>query len=259
MTRQAPTVGAFVLRTFLWLPACFAGWYAVAGMQSGAAVAFARLFVSFLDGLLVSATELYGSEVTFVTRLAVEQAQGGRGVLVVEVNTLVYTYGLALFVALMLASRSKWWRVLAGAALLLPVQGWGIGFDFLAHVGAKLGPEVAAQARLLGAREFIAIAYQVGNLVLPSLAPVALWVYFNREYVAGLAANVRRRTDAPPDPGYGGPMKNDTPRISIWRRVASAPRGVLRFPPAARPAHGARADRSAKERWESEGGSPLPG
>ena len=66
-------------------------------------------------------------------------------------------------------------------ALLLPFQGWGIAFDFLAQVGIKLGPAVAAQAGLGGWRvEAIAIGYQIGTLILPSLVPVVLWAVFNR-------------------------------------------------------------------------------
>ena len=123
-----------------------------------------------------------------------EQATGQPGVLAVEVNPLIYSYGLALFLALMLAARARWWKVLAGVAILFPFQGWGIGFDFLAQVGAKLGPEVAAQAGLLGAREAIALAYQAGNLLFASLVPVALFVAFSRPYIEGL---VPARTPPP--------------------------------------------------------------
>ena len=62
--------------------------------------------------------------------------------------------------------------MLAGVGLLVLVQGWGIAFDFLAHVGIKLGPVVSMQAGLAGWRaEFIALAYQMGALIFPSLVP----------------------------------------------------------------------------------------
>jgi hypothetical protein len=193
MTGKAPTLGAFVLRTFLWLPACFAAWYLSAPFHSTVAAGFARFFVALFNAGLISATERQGTELVFVTRLQVPQAAPGQlGVLAVEVDPLLYTYGLAFFLALMLASRARWWKLLAGAAILLPFQGWGIGFDFLAHVGAKMGPEVAAQAGLLAAREAIALCYQVGSLLFPSLVPVALFVAFSRSYVGGLAASASR-------------------------------------------------------------------
>ena len=185
MTRPLPLAG-LILRTFAWLPPCFAAWYLAAPVLTTVVAAFARLFVAFFNARLIAATELPQHGLVFVTTLQVRQAQGPAGVLAVEVDPLLYTYGLALFLALALAARTRWWRVLAGVAILLPFQGWGIAFDFLAQLGAKLGPEVAADAGLLGAREFIALAYQLGNLVFPSVVPVVLWVAVNRAYVEGL-------------------------------------------------------------------------
>jgi hypothetical protein len=186
MTKSAPALGTFVLRTFLWLPPCFAAWYLLAPFHSAVAAGFARFFIALFNAALITATEQQHIDLVFVTRLQVQQAPGQVGVLALEVNPLIYTYGLAFFLALMLAARARWWRLLAGAAVLLPFQGWGIGFDFLAQVGAKLGPEVAAQAGLLGAREAIALCYQLGNLVFPSLIPVVLFVAFSRPYIESL-------------------------------------------------------------------------
>ena len=50
------------------------------------------------------------------------------------------------------------------------------------------GPDIAAQARLSGARELIALDYQLGNLVVPSVLPVVLFVAFSRSFIDGLAA-----------------------------------------------------------------------
>ena len=193
MTRAPIALGAFVLRVFLWLPPCFAAWYLGAHFHTEIAAGFARLFIAFFNGLLVSATE-NGTELVFVTTLKVEQAgqAAHAGVLTVDVNPLIYTYGLALFLALMLATRAPLWRIAAGAAILLPFQGWGIAFDFLAQVGAKLGPDIAAQAGLAGAREVIALAYQAGNLIFPSLVPVVVWVALDRPFVESM------RMHAPP-------------------------------------------------------------
>ena len=184
MTPAPVPLGAFVTRVFLWLPVTFAAWYAASIVHTSIVAGFARFFVALFNGLLVSATENRG-ELVFVTTLKVAQA-GQAGVLTVEVNPLIYTYGLALFLALALASKARWWLVLAGAALLLPFQGWGVAFDFLAQVGAKMGPEIAAQAGLLPAREAIALAYQLGNLLFPSLVPVAVWVALQQPFIATL-------------------------------------------------------------------------
>ena len=50
----------------------------------------------------------------------------------------------------MLAERAKWWKILVGTVVLLPFQSWGIAFDFLGQVGIQVGPDVSAQAGLVG-------------------------------------------------------------------------------------------------------------
>lgn len=187
MTDAAPTsVGRFVLRTFLWLPPCFAAWYFGAQYLAPFVGAVARMLVELFKSGLVSGLEREGLDLVFVTTIQVHPAPDQTAVLLVDVNPLLYTYGLPFFVALMLAARAKWWKILAGAALLLPFQGWGIGFDFLAQI-VRTGPGVSAPAGLLGRRaEVIALAYQIGSLLFPALIPVALWVAFNRPLFRGL-------------------------------------------------------------------------
>lgn len=147
----------------------------------------AVLFLYMLRPGLVTALEQPGVDLAFVTTLQVTASAGQVGVLVPEVNPLLYTYGLAFFLALMLAARARWLTILAGTTLHLPFQAWGIAFDFLAQVGIKLGPAVSAQAGLGGWRvEAIAIGYQIGTLILPSLVPVILWAAFNRPFLSGL-------------------------------------------------------------------------
>jgi hypothetical protein len=184
VTRNAPALGTFVLRTFLWLPPCFAAWYFSAQYHAAVAGWLARASVNQFRPGLVSALERSGLDLVFVTSIKVHPAPGQTALLLPEVNPLLYTYGLALFVALMLAARATWWKILVGVALLLPFQSWGIAFDFLMQVGIRLGPDVAAQAELSGwRREAVALGYQIGSLILPSFIPVLLWAFFNRLFV----------------------------------------------------------------------------
>ena len=181
MTGSAIPVGRFVLRTVLWLPACFTLWYLSAHYLGAFVGELAAMLVELFKSGLVSAVERQGMGLEFVTHLLVHPLPGRTGVLVVEVNPLLYTYGLPLFVALMLASRAKISGILVGAALLLPFQAWGVAFDLLAQLAVRSGVDVSIQAGLMGWRaEFIALAYQIGSLIFPALIPVALWVAFNR-------------------------------------------------------------------------------
>lgn len=193
MNASVPSLGHFVLRTLLWLPPCLAAWYFGARIHAAIAGVLARAVASLFAPGVVSGLEQPGVDLVFVTSLEVQSAPGQVGLLVPEVNPLLYTFGLAFFVALMLAARAPWWKILAGAALLLPFQAWGIAFDFLAQVGIRLGPGVAAQAGLSGWRtEAIALGYQVGALILPSLVPVVLWALFSREFIESLLRPDRR-------------------------------------------------------------------
>ncbi|MGZ5618479.1 MAG: exosortase H-associated membrane protein [Usitatibacter sp.] len=178
-----PSLGRFVLRTFLWLPPCFAAWYFSAHYSAAAAGALARLWVGLFNSNIVSTVEQPAMDLIFVTTLEVHPAAGQTAVVLPEVNPLLYTYGLPLFLALMLAARARWWKIAIGAVALLPFQSWGIAFDFMMQVGIQLGPEVALQAGFSARqREVIALGYQVGSLILPTLAPVAAWAIFSRHH-----------------------------------------------------------------------------
>ncbi|HWH41422.1 MAG TPA: exosortase H-associated membrane protein [Usitatibacter sp.] len=177
-------LGAFVLRTFLWLPLCLGAWYLVAGFHGLLAGWLAGPLAGAFSPGLVTGVELQGRELEFVTRLTTRTASGETGVLVLEVNPLIYTYGLAFFLALMLAARPRFGSIVAGAVALLPFQAWGIAFDLLVQVGVRLGPDVAAQARIGGwEHEAIALGYQLGTLIVPPIVPVLLWAGLNRAFL----------------------------------------------------------------------------
>jgi hypothetical protein len=199
MMAGTPTLGKFVLRTLLWLPPCLAAWYFSAHYHTAVAGALAHLLVDWFQPGIVSALEQPGIDQVFVTTLEVHPEPGRTGLLVLEVNPLLYTYGLAFFVALMLAAGAKWWKILVGAIALLPFQSWGIAFDLLVQVGVKLGPDIAAQAGLFGwRREAIALGYQIGNLIFPTLIPVVLWAGFSRLFIENLLRSQARNTPANP-------------------------------------------------------------
>jgi hypothetical protein len=178
------TLPRFVLRVFLWIPVCFAIWYASAPYHGAVTGSLSHVIVDVFEPGIVKAVERSGLDLVFVTRIEAHPQAGEPGMLVTEVSPLVYSYGLALFAALMLASRATWWKLVAGAVALLPFEAWGIAFDFLVQVGIKFGPQVSAQAGFSGAqREAIAFGYQLGSLIFPPLVPVVLWAALNRRFL----------------------------------------------------------------------------
>jgi hypothetical protein len=215
VNERAPSVGRFVLAVFLWLPVCFAAGYVAAKPHAAIAGRLAWVLVDMLSSGLISAIEQPATDLVYVTRLAVTTPAGEHAVLVAEVDPFVYTFGLPLFVALMLASRARIWKILAGAAALLPFQAWGIGFDVLAKLGTQMGPAIAAQVGFSrGGLEAIALGYQVGSLLLPTLMPVVLWAAFCRQQLGMLAPALARTAAlsprdrsgpaAPPPPSDAG-------------------------------------------------------
>jgi hypothetical protein len=194
MTRPL-TLRGFVARVLLLLPVCFAAWFVAAAWYAAMVGALALQIVDAWRAGLVSELERHGHVLSFMTELELGSSGGRVGLLVAEVDPLIYTYGLALFLALMLATRARGWKILAGAAVMLPFQAWSVAFDVLVQVAVLAGPDVAARAGLAGwQREVIAIGYQFGTLIFPSLVPVLLWGAFNRAFIAGL----RHQVSEPP-------------------------------------------------------------
>lgn len=180
MTAGTPSLKKFVLYTFLWLPPSSAAWYFSAQYHTAVVGELARLLVNQFTSGIVSALERSGFDMVFVTTIMVHPELGQTALLTPEVNPLVYTYGLALFVALMLAERARWWKILIGAVVLLPSQSWGIAFEVLAQC-IQFGPDVSDQAGLFGWRLLaVGIGYQLGTFIFPSLLPVVLWAAFSR-------------------------------------------------------------------------------
>lgn len=205
MSSPALPLRTLLARVFLLLAPCFAAWYVAAPYHAAVAGRIAWGLIDQVRPHLVSGLEQSGATLTFVTTLQAAFAPGQAGDLVAEVNPLIYTYGLALFVALMLATRAKLWKTLAGAAILLPFQSWGIAFDLLAQVAVFFGPEISMRAGLSGWRaEALALGYQVGSLIFPSLVPVLLWAWFCRDFIARLRPPPAGPQPAPMPPATAG-------------------------------------------------------
>lgn len=180
----------FFLKAALWLPLCLALWYWKAEWFNTPAVMVSGWIMRELFPRWVEAVEWSQRTVSLVTSLRVPMApgvnEGKVAVMVAEANPLLYTYGLPLFAALLLASgeAKRWRKLLLGALILIPFQAWGICFDLLKQVAITAGPDVAAQTGFSPwQREIIALGYQLGTLILPTVAPVALWLALNRQFI----------------------------------------------------------------------------
>jgi hypothetical protein len=175
----------FVILTLAWLPLAFAVWYLGAPLLLAPAklLSEAVLRMGFAD--IVSGVEASGAVVTVITTLKPGQAVSG-GNVSVDVNMLLYSFGLPMFAALVLAAREAGWpgKLAIGYVAVLPVTAWGVIADFLKNVAITAGPMVASQTGFSPLqRETIVFAFQFGSLILPTVVPAAIWVLTHRTFL----------------------------------------------------------------------------
>jgi hypothetical protein len=193
------SVPAFVLRTLAILLPAFAVWYFAAPVLVAPAVWLTQAVAHLGFADLVRRVEQAATVATFVTTLPPATPGIAAGVVTVDVNLLLYSFGLPLFAALTLAAHEPAWKrhLAVGYGAMLPFIAWGVLADFLKDVAITAGPAVASQTGFVAwQREAIALAYQFGSLILPAVVPAVLWVGLHTRFVASLSAG-RRALAAP--------------------------------------------------------------
>lgn len=200
MMKPRSLLSAYLLKVLLWAPLCFIGWYFLSE-QLLVPVRWVSEYSlrQFIPGG-ISALEQHGIRFELVTRYQSSLLAGHRpgdavGLITFNIDALKYCYGTPLFAAMTLAVpgsfKIRLSCLLLGVIALIPVQCWGVVSDALATLSFKLGNGVAAQLgfnRLL--REAIALGYQLGYLILPSLVPIILWGLLNRSFLRQMAPNL---------------------------------------------------------------------
>jgi hypothetical protein len=176
-------LGGLILGVFAWLPVTFAIWYFAAPVLLWPAAFLADLVgrSGFAD--IVRSVEQSRAELTFATTLKAGSAAAQGGEIAIGVNLLLYSFGLPLFAALVLAAKEPGWarRLLLGYAVIMPFVAWGALADFLKSVAITMGPQIASQTGFVAwQREAIAFSYQLGALIVPTVVPVVAWVLTHR-------------------------------------------------------------------------------
>ena len=184
-------IGRFLLLSILWLVVLLPLWYVLARWFAAPAIwlagAVMKACFAWVDGW-------HQEGVTAVLHTLVQVRMKGPqgdvlGELAPEASYPTYGYGLVLLWAMLLASRTeRWWlKGLIGSLILIPVQAWGIGFQWLRDVVLLSGPYGAAYLKYSPlAANAVAYGYQFGFLMLPPVTPILLWLAFNKRFVAAL-------------------------------------------------------------------------
>lgn len=184
-------VFGLALRALAWLPITLAAWYFASAALAWVPARIAAPALG-LAGVEVRSVALADGVATFEARIVPPYRPGIAEVesldVGVEVKTRTFTFGIALFLALSLALGRPWnpRAVALGVAVLVALPAWSIAFDALRQLAsvAALGPALAWPPAL---REAIALGYQAGSLLLPTLGPVAAWIALNPRVTRGPA------------------------------------------------------------------------
>jgi hypothetical protein len=197
MRADSDSLPRFVLRVIAWLPLTFAVWYLAAPLLVWPVALLAELFTSSTFDW-VKSVEQMGPLITFITSLKPAEGAnpaGVKAVVLVESNVLLFSFGLPMLAALILAAREphRVRMLLIGFVVLLPFQTFSVVADFLKNVAILAPPAVSSQTGINAfQREVIAFCYQFGTLILPTVAPAVVWVLMHRRFLEKLSGRDKR-------------------------------------------------------------------
>lgn len=188
--QRNPVLSSFLWKVAAFLPICLAVWYWKAEWFNTPPALATGWLLRYLFPGWVESVEWANRTISVFTTLKMDAAPGAMAgqyaVMVPELNPLAYSYGLPLFTALVLASgeSKRLLKLAIGVVALVPFQVWSITFDLLKQVAITAGPGIAAQVAFTRSEsEGVALGYQLGALILPTLAPVGIWLALNRQFL----------------------------------------------------------------------------
>lgn len=190
----------FLLAALAWLPLCFLLWWWVSGLTVKLPVWLAGEALRGLwPDLITSVKQGFDNSgmpvMDVLTSVTVTQtAPDGRvatGLLEPTVHPLLYGYSLPLFFGLCLATpqdeERRWGQLMLGCLAIWLAQAFGLATDALKILALNSGPEGAAAVQAAGLNlNVIALCYQFGYLILPTVVPAALWLALNRRFIESL-------------------------------------------------------------------------
>lgn len=173
----------FFLKVSLWIPICFAVWYFLSILLTIPLTIIVNKFMTWILPNLIEQIYQRGNHLIIITRLTssgVGEQGAGIGEIIFELNPLIYGYSFPLYSALVLAvpvidsKKVKAWII--GILILLFIQAFGVTANIFKEL-AFLNADAKAQLGLpIWSYDIIVLAYQFGYLILPSIAPIVIWI-----------------------------------------------------------------------------------
>ncbi|MFZ1343115.1 exosortase H-associated membrane protein [Thiothrix eikelboomii] len=191
----------FMLGVLVFLPISFALWYLAALVHLAPLTWVTEQLLQWTFPQAVLWLKLDGSTLVLASNFSTNPS----GVIVsppvsddlmgFHLNPLIYTYSLPLLMALILATpaTNKWQQLGWGGLLWLPIAGFSMFFSVLKVLSFDVGLAFQQQQALSPwMLEMIALAYQMGTLILPMIAPLVIWMALNRKFLLTLAPQLQR-------------------------------------------------------------------
>jgi hypothetical protein len=192
-----PVKEMFILAA-LYLPLGFFLWFF---MASGLMFPTSRLVEALLTGFYPDIFERVvqlGFQFEVQTSVILpQQVDGKTAALNLDINPMIYAWGLALLFGLTMATPTRGLRrlvqLLIGFAVVTLVTTWGVFWEVWRDMAFLMGPQAAAamQSTSLTATT-IALCYQLGYLMFPGVVPIAAWILMNRPFIEQLVESRRR-------------------------------------------------------------------
>ena len=177
----------FFTSAIVWLVLLTAVWSFVAPWTSHPVASLTHMALEFGAPQWVGKVTKAPGMIEAETRIQIAVSGAPPGVkadIVVEAEPQHYAYGLPIVLALLLAGSRKYLvvRALGSYLLLLPAQAFSLTFDLLRKMTIPAEGGVTALGIQQWQLECIAYCYQLGTLVMPTMIPVLIWLWMDREF-----------------------------------------------------------------------------
>lgn len=175
----------FSLRFLAWFVGFFSIWFLSASWWGLAVAWLCNVSLSRIFPWVVEVTQ-QGQFLVLMTSIHVPYSNGVSFTPAPRVNYLAHGFGLPFYFALIMAAQAKkpLFKLLAGSFILLPFISFSVAMSWFRQLFAKNSfasyANLDLQAWQLGLFE---MGFKFGLLILPTLIPVLIWVYFERRFV----------------------------------------------------------------------------
>lgn len=172
-----------IVLTLALMPITFGIWYAAGSLFAAPAVWLCDVLLSYLYPSLIDTAGLQGANMQLVTQFGESggqllTAKEAGNQIALEINTLLVSYSIAFYGALLMAAnvQNSLYKFSLGLFWLWLIMAAGLasiaGKELLLLIG---GPFL--NTSLVPPADVIALTYQFNVLLMPTLAPVFLWFW----------------------------------------------------------------------------------